>query len=40
MDIYVVQPGDNINSIADRFGVSVEKLIQDNELENAYNLVP
>lgn len=39
MDIYVVQQGDNIYSIADRYGVSVEKLIQDNGLIYPYNLV-
>lgn len=38
MDIYVVQPGDNINTIADKFNVSVTKLIQDNGLVNPYEL--
>ncbi len=32
MEIYIVQPGDTINTIAERFGVSVDKLIQDNGL--------
>jgi spore germination protein len=40
MDIYVVQAGDTINSIADRFGVSRDKLIQDNGLTNPMSLVP
>lgn len=40
MDIYVVQPGDNIYSIANSYGVSVTKLIQDNGLNNPNSLVP
>lgn len=40
MEIYVVQSGDNIYSIADKYGVTVAKLIQDNGLENPYSLVP
>jgi len=39
MEIYIVQPGDNIVSIADRFGISVERLISDNGLVNPYSLV-
>lgn len=39
MDIYVVQPGDTIEEIADNFGVSVEKLILYNELINPNNLL-
>lgn len=39
MDIYVVQPGDTIYSIADKYGVSAEGLIQENELINPFNLV-
>ncbi|SFS04044.1 LysM peptidoglycan-binding domain-containing protein [Anaeromicropila populeti] len=39
MDIYVVQPGDTINSIADKYGVSIERLISDNGLINPYTLV-
>lgn len=39
MDIYVVQSGDTINSIAERYGVSAQKLILDNEL-SPNNLVP
>lgn len=40
MDIYIVQSGDTINSIADYYGVSVNRLIYDNGLDNPYNLVP
>jgi spore germination protein len=40
MDIYIVQSGDTINSIADNYGVSVDRLIYDNGLDNPYNLVP
>jgi spore germination protein len=40
MDIYVVQPGDDINSIAYKYGVSATKLIQDNGLENLSTVVP
>lgn len=39
MDIYVVQPGDTIYSIADKYGVTAEGLFQDNELTNPSNLV-
>lgn len=39
MDIYIVGPEDDINSIADKYGVSVSRLIQENGLENPYNLV-
>jgi spore germination protein len=39
MEIYIVQQGDTITSIADKYGVTVEKLIQDNGLSNPYNLV-
>lgn len=39
MEIYVVQPGDTIQSIAAQYGVSVEKLIQDNGLNDPNNLV-
>jgi spore germination protein len=38
MDIYVVQPGDTIVSIANKFGIPVYQLIQDNGLENTINL--
>jgi spore germination protein len=40
MDIYVVQPGDTIDTIANSYGVSVDKLIQDNELTDPDQLVP
>lgn len=39
MDIYVVQEGDSIYSIAEDYGVSVNKLIQDNGLNNPLELV-
>lgn len=39
MDIYVVQNGDTINSIADKFGISVERLISDNGIINPSTLV-
>ncbi|RDU23703.1 LysM peptidoglycan-binding domain-containing protein [Anaerosacchariphilus polymeriproducens] len=39
MDIYIVQQGDTLNSISDKYGITVEKLIQDNGLIFPYNLV-
>lgn len=39
MDIYIVQAGDTIQSIANKFTISVEKLIRDNGLINATTLV-
>lgn len=39
MDLYVVQQGDNIESIANKYGISVERLISDNGLINPYSLV-
>ncbi len=39
MEIYVVQQGDSIYSIAEKYGVTVEKIIQDNELQYPYDLV-
>lgn len=39
MIIYVVQPGDTITSIADVFGVSVFRMINENGLQNAADLV-
>lgn len=39
MDIYVVQPGDTLDSIAEAFGVSAERLYWDNDLENPDSLV-
>lgn len=39
MEIYVVQQGDTIQSIADKYGISAQKIIQDNGLDKPYNLV-
>lgn len=39
MNIHVVQPGETIDTIANLYSVSVDKLIQDNELINPDNLV-
>lgn len=39
MDIYVVQEGDTVYSIADKYGVMVDRLTQDNGLIFPYNLV-
>jgi spore germination protein len=39
MEIYVVQQGDNIELIANKYGISVERLISDNGLINPYSLV-
>ncbi len=38
MDIYVVQPGDTVWSIAARYGVSPEQIIRDNELSDPERL--
>lgn len=38
MDIYVVAPGDSVDSIADNFGISVESIIFDNQLIYPYAL--
>ncbi len=38
MEIYVVQPGDSVDVIAERFGVSVQQIIQDNQLIYPYEL--
>lgn len=40
MDIYVIQPGDTIASIAEQFGVTSNQIILDNGLINPQNLVP
>lgn len=37
---YIVQVGDTIQSIADRFNVNVNDLIKENDLKNIYYLVP
>jgi spore germination protein len=39
MEIYVVQEGDSIDSIAERFGITVDKLASDNGFVYPYNLV-
>jgi spore germination protein len=39
MDIYVVQSGDNIQLIVNKYGITVERLISDNGLINPYSLV-
>lgn len=39
MEIYVVQQGDDIVAIADKYSIAVEKLISDNGLMNPYSLV-
>jgi spore germination protein len=39
MEIYVVQQDDSIESIANKYGISVERLISDNGLINPYSLV-
>ncbi len=38
MEIYVVQPGDTIDRIADEFGVEIEDVIYDNQLIYPYEL--
>lgn len=40
MDIYFVKPGDTLESIANMFGVSQDKLILENELTEPSQLVP
>lgn len=39
MEIYVVQYGDRIETIASKYGITVERLISDNGLINPYSLV-
>jgi len=39
MEIHVVQPGETIISIAAKYGLSPERIIQDNELSEPNNLV-
>lgn len=39
MTIHVVQAGDTMNSIAEQYGVSAERIILENELPNPENLV-
>lgn len=38
MEIYVVLPGDSVDMIAQRYGVSVQSIIFDNQLEYPYRL--
>lgn len=38
MEIYVVRSGDNVDSIAAEFGVDVDQIIYDNQLEYPYEL--
>lgn len=38
MEIYVVKAGDTLGSIANRFGVSIEQLAYDNQLQYPYRL--
>ncbi len=40
MEIYVIQPGDTLFTIAQRFGVSLQALINLNQLPNPERLVP
>jgi len=40
MDIHVVQPGESVYSIASQYGVSWQKIVSDNELQNPDRLVP
>ena len=37
-DIYMVQAGDSLGWIASRYGVSVEQIVQENEIDNANSL--
>lgn len=39
MDIHVVQPGDSLYQIAQQYGVSMDRLLQDNQLPNPSQLV-
>jgi spore germination protein len=40
MDIYIVRPGDTTAMVAEKYGISVERLISDNGLINPSALVP
>ena len=40
MQTYIVEPGDNIASIAKKFNVNVIDLVRENNLENIYYLAP
>ena len=39
MDIHVVQPGDSLYSIAQQYGVSLSRMLEDNQLPNPTQLV-
>ena len=39
MDIHIVQPGDTMYRLAQQYGVSMERLIQDNQLPDPSQLV-
>lgn len=39
MNIYVVQPGDTVNSIADKFNLPYEKIVYDNNISPDYGIV-
>ncbi len=39
MEIYIVKQGDTVFSIAEKYSVSVERIISDNGLVNPQNLV-
>lgn len=39
MEIYIVQPGDTIVSISEKYGITIDKLVEDNGLVNTYELV-
>ena len=38
MEIYVVKQGDTVDSIAASFGIGVEQLLWENEIESPYRL--
>ena len=40
MDIYIVQPGDNIDAIATKYNMTTERLVTDNGLISPYALTP
>ena len=40
MQTYIVEPGDNIISIAKKLNVNVSDLVKENNLDNMYYLVP
>ena len=40
MQTYIVEPGDNIISIAKKLNINVSDLVKENNLDNMYYLVP